>query len=448
MPVPEGFVLMAPNRLGPILTTPILSWRGKLRMLHGPGPARARTTTATRAWPRSSSAGSAARRSSGWCSRWSAGIYTADPDELSLKATLPQFPAMEREHGSLILRRAAPGAAGALGRAERLGRAGTACSSTLADGMDTLPRALAAALPPGRSGPAPRSAGSSRPDPVSPWLVELLDGPPIEAGAVVLATEAHASARLLDGFDPDLALQLRAIPYASSVDRQRRLPPRPGRAPARRLRRGRAGHRGPVDPGRLVPERQVPRPGARRARSCSASSSAGATQPDLFERDDEAINAHRPRRAGRPARGRGRAAPDRGRPAPARDAPVHARPPRPGRGDPAPGRPASPADPDGQRLRRRRHPRLHPRRPRPPPTRPSPPWPTPPRRPRRERHRLHGSRRSRQSERERGLPGDLRAARLPPVPARPDPRRRARPAAGRPPTTRPRSGSCSPGTSS
>ena len=33
MPVPEGFVLLAPNRLGPILTTPILSWRGKLRML-------------------------------------------------------------------------------------------------------------------------------------------------------------------------------------------------------------------------------------------------------------------------------------------------------------------------------------------------------------------------------------------------------------------------------
>ena len=30
---PEGFVLMAPNRLGPILTTPIHSWSGKLRML-------------------------------------------------------------------------------------------------------------------------------------------------------------------------------------------------------------------------------------------------------------------------------------------------------------------------------------------------------------------------------------------------------------------------------
>ena len=32
-----------------------------------------------------------------------AGIYTADPNDLSLKATLPQFLAMERDHGSLIL---------------------------------------------------------------------------------------------------------------------------------------------------------------------------------------------------------------------------------------------------------------------------------------------------------------------------------------------------------
>ncbi len=32
-PVPEGFVLMAPHRILPILTTPILSWRGKLRFL-------------------------------------------------------------------------------------------------------------------------------------------------------------------------------------------------------------------------------------------------------------------------------------------------------------------------------------------------------------------------------------------------------------------------------
>jgi oxygen-dependent protoporphyrinogen oxidase len=45
----------------------------------------------------------------------------------------------------------------------------------------------------------------------------LLDGPPIEASAVLLTTEAHATARLIDAEDPGLALQLRAIPYASSI---------------------------------------------------------------------------------------------------------------------------------------------------------------------------------------------------------------------------------------
>jgi oxygen-dependent protoporphyrinogen oxidase len=47
--------------------------------------------------------------------------------------------------------------------------------------------------------------------------VELLDGSALDASAVLLATESYASARLLDATDPELALHLRSIPYASSV---------------------------------------------------------------------------------------------------------------------------------------------------------------------------------------------------------------------------------------
>src|SRR5205085_1509465 len=122
------------------------------------------------------------------------GIYTADPAELSLKATLPQFLAMERDHGSVIL--------GALRQARQARWAERNASGaryglfvTLSDGMDTLPRALAAALSAGtvRTGATVRRIG--RPDPASPWRVELLNGPPLEADAVVVTTEAHASAR-------------------------------------------------------------------------------------------------------------------------------------------------------------------------------------------------------------------------------------------------------------
>jgi protoporphyrinogen/coproporphyrinogen III oxidase len=218
LPVPEGFVLMAPHRLGPLLTSPILSWRGKLRMLMD------------LFIPRRDDEGEGEESLAGFVRRrlgrealerlvqpLVAGIYTADPNDLSLKATLPQFPAMEREHRSLIL-------AGLREARQRPGRLTRQASGarygmfvTLEDGMGELPEALAAALPPGtiRTGTTVRRI--VRNEPVSPWLVELLDGPPMEADAVLLAAEAHASARLIDAQDPGLALQLRAIPYASSI---------------------------------------------------------------------------------------------------------------------------------------------------------------------------------------------------------------------------------------
>ena len=209
--VPDGFVMMSPSRLAPILTSPILSWRGKLRV------------ALERFVPRKTddgdeSLGAFAKRRLGreaferLVQPLIGGIYTADPNDLSLAATLPQFAAMEREHGSLT--RAAR-------RQSREDRAGSGARyglfASLRDGMDSLTNALAAALPGGiveTNAPIRRIV---RPDPAGPWRVEPLEGPPIEAAAVLLATEAHAAARLVDGFDPELSLQLRSIPYASSV---------------------------------------------------------------------------------------------------------------------------------------------------------------------------------------------------------------------------------------
>jgi oxygen-dependent protoporphyrinogen oxidase len=217
MPVPDGFVLMAPYRLAPILTTPILSWRGKLRMLMDLFIPRRddEAEESLAAFVRRRLGREALDR---LVQPLVAGIYTADPSDLSLKAALPQFLAMERDHGSLIRaawresRRRGPRHLALQASGARYGM-----FVTLAQGMDALPRALAAALPQGsvRRNTAVRRI--SRNGPVSPWLVELLDGPPLEADAVILATEAHAAARLLDAQDPSLALQLRAIPYASSI---------------------------------------------------------------------------------------------------------------------------------------------------------------------------------------------------------------------------------------
>jgi oxygen-dependent protoporphyrinogen oxidase len=215
LPVPDGFGLMAPGRLFPLLASPILSVRGKIRMLMDLVLPRKSDDT-------DESLASFVRRRMGrealdrLIQPLVGGIYTANPSELSLKATLPQFPAMERDHRSLIL--------GALRQAKQakenergVSGARYGLFASFAEGMDTLPRALADALPPRtiRTNTAVRRI--IRPEGGKPWRVELLDGPPIEASGVILTTEAHASARLIDGFDPELALQLRSIPYASSA---------------------------------------------------------------------------------------------------------------------------------------------------------------------------------------------------------------------------------------
>ena len=214
-PVPEGFVLMAPNRLLPLLTTPILSARGKLRMFMEP------------LIPRKSEEGDESlaafvRRRLGrevlerLVQPLVGGIYTADPADLSLKATLPQFAAMEREHGSLF--RAARHQVKKTRIVERESAgARYGLFLTIDDGMETLTRKLVESLPPGtlRLNTPVRRVGRNEANDL--WRVELLDGPPIDARAVLLTTESHAAARLLDGFDPELALHLRSIPYASSV---------------------------------------------------------------------------------------------------------------------------------------------------------------------------------------------------------------------------------------
>ncbi len=216
-PVPEGFVLMAPHKLMPILASPILSIRGKLRIL-------AEALIPRRESESEESLASFVRRRLGrealdrLVQPLVGGIYTGDPGNLSLKATLPQFLAMEKQYGSLI--RAAwrnRGDAETRRREKESSGARYGMFVSLADGMHVLPRALAASLHEGtvKTGSVVRRI--SRATNGVGWLVELLNGPPIEADAVVVTTEAHATARMIDGTDPALALQLRAIPYASSI---------------------------------------------------------------------------------------------------------------------------------------------------------------------------------------------------------------------------------------
>ena len=211
-PLPEGFQLLAPARFGPFITSGLFSWPGKLRM--------ALDLLLPRGIPgEDESLGSFVRRRLGRealervAQPLVAGIYTADPDELSLAATMPRFLELERRERSLILalwraRRRAPATA------EGTSGARWSLFVTFAHGMGELAEALAGRLPPGAVHLKHRVDGIER---GGRWRIDLGAGGALEADRVVVATEAHGAARLLRYVDPPLATMLQMIPYASSA---------------------------------------------------------------------------------------------------------------------------------------------------------------------------------------------------------------------------------------
>ena len=211
-PLPDGFQLLAPTRLRPFLASSLFSWSGKLRM--------ACDLVLPRGGSPDESLGAFVRRRLGRealervAQPLVGGIYTADPDELSLGATMPRFLEMERRERSVIL---------ALWRAARRApalHAGTSGARwslfvTFAEGMEELVRLLATRLPPGAVRLKERAATVERDG--GGWRVTTTAGAVFSGDALILSPEAHQAARLLRYVDPALAHLLEEIPYASSA---------------------------------------------------------------------------------------------------------------------------------------------------------------------------------------------------------------------------------------
>jgi protoporphyrinogen/coproporphyrinogen III oxidase len=222
-PIPEGFYMMAPSRLAPFASTKIFSWPGKLRMALDLVLPR-RTDGADE------SLASFVRRRLGAEALERAaqpmvgGVYTADPEKLSLQATMPRFLEMERRHRSLIL-----GLAESRRRAMRAGDEGgegTAAGPrysmfiSLDRGLAVLPQRLVEVLPPGtvRTGTVVEriERGAEDDSRRGTWKVFTLDEE-IDADAVCLASPAYATSRIVEGVAPELARALNQVEYASSA---------------------------------------------------------------------------------------------------------------------------------------------------------------------------------------------------------------------------------------
>ncbi|MEX0728772.1 MAG: protoporphyrinogen oxidase [Planctomycetaceae bacterium] len=216
--VPEGFVLMAPSKIWPIVKTPIFSPWGKLRMACEYF-VRRRTETGDE-----SVAHFIRRRFGGevldrLVQPLVGGIYTADPEKLSLAATLPRFVTMEREHGSLIraMRRQACAKAAASRPEDAGARYGLFVS--FPHGMSELIDRLVERITPHATlrlnAPIASLADSEKPS--GCYALALNDGTTTEFDAVVLTTPAYRAAELVKSIDSQLADDLAAIDYASSV---------------------------------------------------------------------------------------------------------------------------------------------------------------------------------------------------------------------------------------
>lgn len=242
LPVPNGFNLLAPARLWPFVTSGIFSWPGKARMAMDLVIPRRQVTDNG-----DESLAEFVRRRLGRealeriAQPMAGGIYTADPETLSLQATLPRFRDIEREHRSLILGlrnrvndkgadRGTKNQAAETVRTTAASGARYSLFRSFDQGMQLLPDQLASAIlylhsklngkgngQPIRVGTRVESLARHTVGDLAQWVIRTARNETFVADAICLALPAYASARFLRRIDSDLASDLTGIAYASSA---------------------------------------------------------------------------------------------------------------------------------------------------------------------------------------------------------------------------------------
>ncbi|HEX4561787.1 MAG TPA: protoporphyrinogen oxidase [Gemmatimonadales bacterium] len=205
-PLPEGITGLVPSRLGPLLTTRLLTPAGRIR-------------AGLEAFVRGRTGGGdesiaqfASRRFGAEAYRWVvepllSGVYAGDGAQLSLSATFPQLARAEREGGGVL--RSTWRTGGGTSQGERGG------FLSFPDGMEQLVRSTVARLPPSTlrlgEGVVSISTGGEG------FRISCADGAVAGADHVILATPAFVSAELVEDLSPSLSIELSRIPFVSSA---------------------------------------------------------------------------------------------------------------------------------------------------------------------------------------------------------------------------------------
>lgn len=209
--VPEGFYLIAPSQVGAFIQTPLLGWGTKLRM-------GCELFIPKRLGGGDESVASFVRRRFGETTLREVaqpmigGIYTADPERLSLEATMPQFLEMERHYGSVIRGLFARKKAGKKNASRAASGPRYSLFLSYREGMEQLTRKIVSQLPEVRF---KVSSAATKIRCSGVWEVETQRGDVFDADAVCMALPAPHAARLLAVSAPSLSRDLAAIPYES-----------------------------------------------------------------------------------------------------------------------------------------------------------------------------------------------------------------------------------------
>jgi protoporphyrinogen/coproporphyrinogen III oxidase len=209
VPIPQGLEFMVPTRVWPMATTPLFSFKTKLRMA-------AELFSSARKNASDESVGDFVRRHFGpemvdrVAEPLLAGVYGGNAEHLSLRAVLPRFAEMEREHGSLVR---------ATLKAKAQARRGAKPQplfSSLKNGMQQMVDALVRALPQSSIRLQQEDLAVRQVQVKGDWQIESA-GINERFQAVLLAVPAPAAAGVLRQFHPALIEGLARIQYTSSV---------------------------------------------------------------------------------------------------------------------------------------------------------------------------------------------------------------------------------------
>ncbi|HET8891919.1 MAG TPA: protoporphyrinogen oxidase [Candidatus Angelobacter sp.] len=211
VPIPLGLEFMVPTRVWPMATTPLFSFSTKLRMA-------AELFSSARKDASDESVGDFVRRHFGQemvervAEPLLAGVYGGNAEHLSIRAVLPRFAEMEREHGSLV--RATLKAKAQFKSKAPPGAKPQPLFTSLKNGMQQMVEALIAALPQGSIRLGQQNLGLRPAN--DDWQIES-GGMNEKFQEVLLAVPAPSAATLLRQFHPALIEGLRKIEYTSSA---------------------------------------------------------------------------------------------------------------------------------------------------------------------------------------------------------------------------------------